>query len=66
MARYVETDSGPSVEIGTRADDGRLVPNALYLKAARDGREIRVMTQSQALKLAAALLEAVSELPIES
>ena len=65
MARRVETVYGTEVEIGTRADDGRLGPESLYLKAGRDRQEFRILTPAQALKLAAALLETVSELEEE-
>ena len=62
MPRRVATDYETDIEIGTRADDGRLGPESLYLKAGRDRQELRVLTPAQALKLAAALLETVSEL----
>ncbi len=65
MPRYVKTDYETDIEIGTRSDDGRVAGHVLYLKASRDRREIRVLTQSQALKLAAVLLETVSELQDE-
>ena len=62
MARLVATEYETVIEIGTRADDGRLGPESLYLKAGRDKQELRVLTTAQALKLAAAILETVSEL----
>ena len=65
MARQVETDYPDDIEVGTRADDGRLTPNSLYLTLHANKHDMRVLSTSQALKLAAALLETVSELPVD-
>ena len=65
MARQVQTDYPDDIEVGTRADDGRLTPNALYVSLHANKRDMRVLSSNQALKLAAALLETVSELPAD-
>ena len=64
MPKHIATASGDlTIEIGTREDDKRIAADCLYLKAAQDGREIRTLTQGQALELAAVLLETVRKLP---
>ena len=65
MARQVQTDYQDDIEVGTKADDGRLAPNSLYVSLHANKQDMRVLSSSQALKLAAALLETVSELPVD-
>ena len=60
--RTLDAGWGLTVEIGTSADDRRLHAESLFVRAARDRGDIRVLTQAQALKLAGLLLETVVEL----
>ena len=50
------------MEVGTRADDGRLGPESLYILTTGDRADMRVLTKSKALELAAVLLETVRDL----
>lgn len=64
MPKFITTETSDlTIEIGTRADDKRIAAHCLYLKAAQDGREIRTLTQEQALELAIVLLKTVKGLP---
>ena len=64
MVRHIETDYPNSVEVGTRADDGRPGPESLYILTTGNRADMRVLTRSQALELVAVLLETVRELEI--
>ena len=60
MPKYVQVEytDNPRIEIGTRDDDGRLHPSALYI-SMREGKT--VLSRAQALSLAAILLDSVRE-----
>ena len=61
----IETDYQTPIEVGTSEDDGRMSPTALLLRM-RDNEGmtvLRVLSQPQALRLAAALTETVQGLP---
>ena len=62
MARHIEIGYPDSVEVGTRADDGRLGPESLYILTTGDRADMRVLTKSKALELAVVLLETVRDL----
>jgi len=62
MARRIETDYPDDVEIGTRADDGRLGPESLYILTTGDKEDMRVLSKKQALAVASAILETVGDL----
>ena len=49
---------GETIEVGTRADDGRLSETALFIRVA--GKK-RALSSSEALQLAAVLLEVVRD-----
>ena len=63
----IETDYSAPIEVGTSEDDGRVSPTALLLRMHdNDGRVVlRVLSQPQALRLAAAIIETVQGLPSE-
>ena len=50
MARHIEIGYPDSVEVGTRADDGRLGPESLYIVTTGDRADMRVLTKSKALE----------------
>ena len=62
MSKLVKTSYETPIEIGTKADDGRLAPYALFIRMRDD---MQALNPSQALKLASVILETLSELPIE-
>ena len=62
MTRTVVTEYGTPIEVGTKADDGRLGPDSIFVKACEDRGEIRTLTQRQALQLASALIDTVQGL----
>ena len=65
MRTIQTTTSGVNIDIVTNADDGRVTPTRLGLRAAEDRRYQVTLTSEQALELASALLDTVRELPKE-
>ena len=62
MAIRIETDYVDDIVIGTRADDGRLHPTSVYIRTW-ESSQFMVLTQKQALELAAMLLDTVRKSP---
>ena len=65
MSRMIKTGYPEDIEVGTKADDGRVAPNALFISTTRDKKNLRALYPAEALRLAAAILETLSELPVE-
>ena len=51
MARHIEIGYPDNVEVGTRADDGRLDPDSLYILTTGDRADMRVLTKSKGWNL---------------
>ena len=67
MASYIVTGYPKPIEVGTRADYGTMSETNLYVKMGegtteRSASSRTVLTQPEALELAAVLLRTVSEL----
>ena len=61
MARHIEIGYPDSVEVGTRADDGRLGPESLHILTTGDRVDMQVLTKSESQELSAVLLETVRD-----